>query len=772
MKLLQLEYREEALKQLKNHFFNLLNRDFYRHILAFQAPTGSGKTVTMACLLRDIVNELPTRFEIANRNVTYIWIAPNTLHLQSYKSLSHFYSETRDIRTLSIEDITDDCLKPNEMLFLNWQNINKDNTIFMRENESGKNFYNLINRTLLNDTLIVVIIDEEHLMGGITAVQSESLLKKIRPKIEIRVSATLTDRSINSPFRVMIPREDVVKAQMIKKGVHLNPAIRAEEQEGRDADVVLLQKAIDKRVELEKHYLDAGTNIRPLLLIQLPSDRATITADDTRIRDTVVAQLEVMGITEQNGKLAVWLSGEKSNLEDISKPDNMVEVLLFKQAIALGWDCPRASVLLIYRVMQNERFTVQTLGRILRMPEQKHYKNEALNFGYVYTNLNKDLIEITSDDANFISENRANRKNDIYQPVSLQSYYIQKEIDRNRIGLHFREALFKAAKDLFDINIDSDFGELFYGINKSKMQQRGVVMDVSEIEVRIPADVNIDVTGIGQVRVDRVEKFAKTAYELEQLFNRNCLASCGDYQKDASWERIKYHTQLFFEEYLGIFGIDVYKIVLHNDRRFADLYNLARDKYAQIMAAKASSKTTKIKENEQLWDVPEFNILNDSYVPYQAEAHALEPLYARKRGTSQLFDSNNEHLFIDLLIENETKNISWWYKNGSGNKQDFAIPYLRNDGTQSLFYVDFVIQFKNGTIGLFDPKTIESDPDNVAKHNALIDYVEGLNLKGKNAIGGIIIHQHNSWRYCRNRIVNDRDLTGWEFFNPASINAN
>src|SRR5690606_15082912 len=151
MKLLHLEYREEALKQLKNHFFNLLNKDFYRHILAFQAPTGSGKTVTMACLLRDIVNELPTHFEIANRNVTYIWIAPNTLHLQSYNSLSHFYSETRDIRTLSIEDITDDCLKPNEMLFLNWQTINRDDTLFMRENESGKSFYNILNQTLLND---------------------------------------------------------------------------------------------------------------------------------------------------------------------------------------------------------------------------------------------------------------------------------------------------------------------------------------------------------------------------------------------------------------------------------------------------------------------------------------------------------------------------------------------------------------------------------------------------------------------------------------------
>jgi type III restriction enzyme len=218
MKLLPLAYREKALNELKEHFFNLLNFISYRNVLAFQAPTGSGKTVTMACLLRDIVNELPTRFDIANRNVTYIWIAPNTLHLQSYISLSHFYSETRDIRTLSIEDISDDCLKPNEMLFLNWQTISRDNALFMRENESGKSFYNILNQTVLNDTQIVVIIDEEHLMaGGINAPRAQQVLTTIRAKIEIRVSATLTDETLRSPYRVMISREDVVKAQMIKK---------------------------------------------------------------------------------------------------------------------------------------------------------------------------------------------------------------------------------------------------------------------------------------------------------------------------------------------------------------------------------------------------------------------------------------------------------------------------------------------------------------------------------------------------------------------------
>lgn len=270
MKLLHLEYREEALKQLKSNFFKLINREGSRHILAFQAPTGSGKTVTMACMLRDIVNELPVHFEIPNREVTYIWIAPNTLHLQSYGSLSLFYSETRDIRTIGIDDITDDCLHPNEMLFLNWQTINRDDTIFMRENEQGKNFYSIIRNTIFNDTQIVVIIDEEHLMaGGKTAEKAEQVLRNIQPKIEIRVSATLTDKSMRSPFRVLIPREEVVKAQMIKKGVHLNPLVKAEEQAGRDADIVLLQKALEKRIELENIYKEQGINIRPLLLIQI-----------------------------------------------------------------------------------------------------------------------------------------------------------------------------------------------------------------------------------------------------------------------------------------------------------------------------------------------------------------------------------------------------------------------------------------------------------------------------------------------------------------------
>ena len=48
-------------------------------------------------------------------------------------------------------------------------------------------------------------------------------------------------------------------------------------------------------------------------------------------------------------------------------------------AIDTGWDCPRAQILLKFREVNSIVFEIQTVGRILRMPEAKHYTDEALN---------------------------------------------------------------------------------------------------------------------------------------------------------------------------------------------------------------------------------------------------------------------------------------------------------------------------------------------------------------------------------------------------------
>ena len=106
------------------------------------------------------------------------------------------------------------------------------------------------------------------------------------------------------------------------------------------------------------------------------------------------------------------LSEEKENLENIAKPNQETEVLIFKQAIALGWDCPRAHILVLFRDWKSLTFSVQTVGRIMRMPEpdKGHYKEEILNHGFVYTNLAN--IEIKEDVArNYITIFTSNRIN-------------------------------------------------------------------------------------------------------------------------------------------------------------------------------------------------------------------------------------------------------------------------------------------------------------------------------------------------------------------------
>ena len=47
-------------------------------------------------------------------------------------------------------------------------------------------------------------------------------------------------------------------------------------------------------------------------------------------------------LTIENKKVAIYLSGENVNMDEENQPFESVEVLIFKQAIALGWDCPRA----------------------------------------------------------------------------------------------------------------------------------------------------------------------------------------------------------------------------------------------------------------------------------------------------------------------------------------------------------------------------------------------------------------------------------------------
>src|SRR5665648_108247 len=209
-------------------------------------------------------------------------------------------------------------------------------------------------------------------------------------------------------------------------------------------DIMVLEEALKKRVEIVETFREIGININPLLLIQLP-DRKTQQED--RVKEEVVQFLkDKHGITTENGKLAIYLSEEKENLENIAKNDQETEVLIFKQAIALGWDCPRAQILVLFRDWKSLTFSVQTVGRIMRMPEPDtgHYPKEILNHGYVYTNLAN--IKINEDMArNYVTIYTSQRIED-YKEIKLESAYRLRQREKTRLAPLFSTIFIEEAK--------------------------------------------------------------------------------------------------------------------------------------------------------------------------------------------------------------------------------------------------------------------------------------------------------------------------------------
>jgi type III restriction enzyme len=55
------------------------------------------------------------------------------------------------------------------------------------------------------------------------------------------------------------------------------------------------------------------------------------------------------------------LSENKTNKDLIDIQNSPVEALIFKQAIATGWDCPRAQILVMFREIKTVTFEIQTV---------------------------------------------------------------------------------------------------------------------------------------------------------------------------------------------------------------------------------------------------------------------------------------------------------------------------------------------------------------------------------------------------------------------------
>ncbi|MBQ9470451.1 MAG: DEAD/DEAH box helicase family protein [Bacteroidales bacterium] len=80
-------YQRTAIHELKARVVRLLNLGGRRNKIVFKAPTGSGKTVMVSAMRDELQRELKESGECKYTRVAWVWIAPNKLHQQSYRSM-------------------------------------------------------------------------------------------------------------------------------------------------------------------------------------------------------------------------------------------------------------------------------------------------------------------------------------------------------------------------------------------------------------------------------------------------------------------------------------------------------------------------------------------------------------------------------------------------------------------------------------------------------------------------------------------------------------
>ena len=715
-------YQEIAIKELLETSIKLLNKTGNKK-LVFKAPTGSGKTIMVAEFIKRLVES-----KQYSKDIAFIWTAPRKLHEQSKDKLDSYYDATRTIQCSYFEDLTDKQIQAGEVLFFNWESINKKDNVYIRENENDNNLTSIVDRTKLADRSIVLLVDESH--HHATSEISQDLISDISPDLTIEISATPILRDPDE--MVTIDIEDVKIEGMIKKSVLLNPGFKNKAQ-GNDiengltvsSDEFVIDEAYKLRNKLLEAYKEFGSSINPLVLIQLPDKKSTV---EDQIKDEVIKILkDKYNITVDNGKLAIYLSEDKENLENISKENNEVEFLLFKQAIALGWDCPRASVLVLFRDWKSMNFSIQTVGRIMRMPNpnEGHYSNDLLNHGYVFTNLQD--ISITEDTAKRYITIYTSKRIPSYEPIKLSSVYRGRHREQTRLSPLFTQIFLKEAqnyglKDKVDIN--------------DQKVSLGLISDWQA--------ESIDTLAHEQIKANfKVEDASdETIQKMFDMFVVNNLSPF--YPEDRSVCRVKETIYKFFNNEFKLNYMDTFEKIVRtvlsysNNRYFAEVIDQTKEKY--IEATKERENQLNILAN---WEIPESLSLTGEYIEWANTKSVMQPFYYDNKWKS-------EKAFIEFLEANG-KNIEWWFKNSDRDAVFFAVEY-EEAGEKKPFYVDFIIKLKDGKIGLFDTKSGITARD--AKSKAL-GLQKAIKEMGKQITGGLV---------CNTDEINYKGR--WQVYNP------
>ncbi len=688
------EFQLEAVKKL----FEAMESPVRDIIL--KSPTGSGKTIILTYFMHQYMQSFP--------KTVFVWLTPGkgSLEEQSKAKMDKYIHASQ---TKLLSDVMTAGFEENDSCFINWEKLTKKGNNALKDSERT-NFLEHIQHALNDGLHFVIIVDESHQNNTIKA---DEIIQYFHTDKIIRCSAT--PKGIAKAEIIEISEEKVIAAGLIKKMLVINQdfpqTIKTENQ-----TEFLMEKALAKQRELRSEFLKRNVDINPLIVMQLPNKSETL-------QDSVERYLETQGLTYENGQLAIWLSDRHENLEDINAPNAKSVAVIIKQAVATGWDCPRAHILVKLRDNMDETFEIQTIGRIRRMPEAKHYENDILDSCYLYT-LDKKFtagVKMALDKA----------------ALNACTLFLKNEYKNITLTGEQRTMITSTRNPQKALQAIASYAEKEYGVgtnkaeNRTRLQTAGYELSENIVKHTLSGETaTLDFDSADMNKIEVTEKLNTHTH------GRDYHQKIGKIGLEIGMEYSYMNTiirKLFdknFNHSRKILALEpraVYAFVINNVDK---LRHLVREAMAYEIA--------QLKIDVPSKSYYEFHIPQSCLFTYNGDAktqHIMEKNVYQNYLSSAAPRSTPEVKFEKFCEHSDS--VEWWYKNGDKGNEYLSIVYQDNSGKQKLFYPDYIIGINDEvwiieTKGGFNRSGNSQDIDiyTPKKFKVLKDYLTEHGLKG------------------------------------------
>lgn len=235
-----------------------------------------------------------------------------------------------------------------------------------------------------------VVVDEAH--NNRTELAFD-MLARFRPSGVMELTATPDLERTPSNVLHSVSAAELKAEEMIKL-----PVVLETEPNWQQclADAIGRRDALHKLADDERRA--GAAYLRPLMLIQSEPRRAGVdTLDFERVRNELIGN---HGIPASE---IIVATGEEKGLEQIdanyklgiADPSCPVKFVITQKALAEGWDCPFAYILVSMASLHSATAVEQLLGRVLRQPGASHRQARALNQSYAFV-VSRNFAETAS----------------------------------------------------------------------------------------------------------------------------------------------------------------------------------------------------------------------------------------------------------------------------------------------------------------------------------------------------------------------------------------